>query len=58
MSQEPAAETNDNDKAPVTLPAPAATFHMNMPGLTIAISGEAKAVMEAVSAIEQTIGAQ
>lgn len=56
--QEDTAVSNDTTTPPGTLPAPVATFHMEMPGLRIAISGEAKAVMEAVSAIEQTIGAQ
>lgn len=56
--QEDTAVSNDTTTPPGTLPAPVATFHMEMPGLRIAISGDAKAVMEAVSAIEQTIGAQ
>lgn len=42
-----------NAQAPGT--APVATFHVELPGLHIAISGEAKAVMQAVSALEKTL---
>lgn len=56
---EPTNPDDDRDAEKVdTLEGPSATFHLELPGLHINIRGEAKAVMQAVAAIEKTIGTE
>lgn len=51
--QDTAPPVGANAQTPGTTPV--ATFHVELPGLHIAISGEAKAVMQAVTALEKTL---
>ncbi len=55
MSETTQPEVGEKAQAPLTTTTPVATFHVELPGLHIAISGEAKAVMQAVAAIKDVL---